>query len=55
MFAGTLQGTGYVDDIGTNAEFGALTGVTVDKALNVFVADYGNSALRMITRNGWNH
>ncbi len=40
---------GYQDGTGTNALFLGPTGVTVDAAGNVFVADSGNDAIREIT------
>jgi serine/threonine-protein kinase len=48
--AGSSPGTGgYQDGTGTNALFLGPTGVTVDGAGNVFVADSGNDAIREIT------
>jgi hypothetical protein len=43
---------GSADGTGSNARFDFPTGVTVDSAGNVFVADTGNSTIRQVTTNG---
>ena len=51
----TLAGNGragFVDGMGTNASFRNPSDVAVDGSGNVYVADQGNNAIRMITSNG---
>ena len=50
----TLAGSfvGSNDGIGTNASFQSPTGIAVDAAGNVYVADTGNSTLRKVTPAG---
>ncbi len=51
----TLAGSGSsgsADGTGTAAQFNDPTGVTVDPQGNVYVADYGNSTVRMLTPAG---
>jgi uncharacterized repeat protein (TIGR02543 family) len=51
----TLAGSGNVGAIngtGTSASFDSPTGVTVDSAGNVYVADYNNHLIRKITPGG---
>jgi kumamolisin len=50
--AGSAQVAGYLDGTGTAAQFDAPTGVTVDSAGNVYVADFGNNVVRKITSAG---
>jgi len=50
----TLAGgqRGSADGTGSAAQFGSLFGVAVDGAGNVYVADFGNNTIRMITPAG---
>jgi sugar lactone lactonase YvrE len=50
--AGTTDGGGYVDARGSAARFSIPTGVAVDAAGNVFVADSANHVIRKITPAG---
>jgi sugar lactone lactonase YvrE len=40
---------GFLNGTGTAAEFSAPYGITVDRARNLYIADYGNSVIRKIT------
>jgi streptogramin lyase len=44
--------TGYIDTVGTLALFNGPTALAVDSKGNVYVADHGNRAIRMITPAG---
>ena len=55
IFAGSSAATGvagFVDGIGTYARFNSPYGLAVDSALNVYVADLDNHAIRKITSAG---
>ena len=49
-FAGSSTGaSGYTDATGTSALFNNPAGIAIDASGNLFVADYGNNAIRKIT------
>lgn len=50
--AGKPGDEGWADGTGSTARFRGPTGVAVDAAGNVFVADYGNHVIRRITPGG---
>lgn len=52
LLAGSIEAGGNVDSTGAGARFGYLTGVTVDPAGNVYVADFGNHTIRKISAGG---
>ena len=51
-FAGTQNTAGLINGTGVAARFNSPRGITVDGAGNVYVADTGNNAIRMITPLG---
>ncbi|MGC2165327.1 MAG: NHL repeat-containing protein [Gallionella sp.] len=51
-FAGTMRSTGAVDGAGTAARFSTVSGIAVDDAGNLFVADTANNAVRKISTTG---
>lgn len=48
-FAGQAYSNGAVDGTGTATRFNWPVGLTIDSSDNLYVADYGNSAIRKIT------
>lgn len=48
-FAGQANSTGAVDGTGTAARFNWPVGITIDSSNNLYVVDYGNSAIRKVT------
>src|ERR1700690_1660972 len=50
--AGQVGMAGLIDGLGTNAEFATPTGIAVDGAGNVYVADVANDVIRQITSAG---
>ena len=52
--AGTAGSSGNADGPGGSAQFGYPTGVAADSAGNVYVADYGNGTIRMLTQTATN-
>ena len=42
---------GFIDAVGANARFNNPTGICIDKAGNIYVADTGNNAIRKIDTN----
>ena len=52
--AGTAGSSGNADGPGNSAQFGYPTGVAADSAGNVYVADYGNGTIRMLTQTATN-
>ncbi len=50
--AGSPGQYGIIDGTGSNARFKGPSGVAVDSAGNVYVADYGNHAIRKVTPAG---
>jgi DNA-binding beta-propeller fold protein YncE len=52
-FAGNIGGRGYVDAlVGTNAKFDNSHGVGTDPVGNIYVADWYNNVIRMISPSG---
>jgi len=51
-FAGQNTPPGYADGAGNGARFNGPSGVVVDAAGNIFVADTGNAVVRKITSGG---
>ena len=52
--AGSTNQTGSADGTGTNAAFNLPTGIAVDDATNVYVADQENNTIRQLTLSGTN-
>ena len=52
--AGLAGNTGTNNGTGGSARFTMPTGITVDSAGNVYVADNGNDLIRELTQNGTN-
>jgi NHL repeat len=46
------NGGDFADGVGTNARFSNITGLAMDKAGNIYVADSGNCAIRKISPAG---
>ena len=51
-FAGKYETSGYVDGVGTKAEFYCPFSLALDKAGNLYVADHYNYRIRKITPDG---
>ena len=51
-YAGSVGSPGFINGLSTEARFNYPSGVTVDLAGNVYVADIANSAIRKIDING---
>jgi len=51
---GCVNAIGSADGSGLSARFGFPTGVTVDNAGNIYVADFGNDTIRRLTGSGLN-
>lgn len=52
LLAGVRGGKGYLDAAGVAARFGYSSGVAVDSAGNVYVADSDNNAIRKVSPTG---
>jgi hypothetical protein len=52
LLAGDIGSSGNVDGTGSAARFSGPSGVTIDSAGNIYVADQGNSTIRKITAAG---
>jgi sugar lactone lactonase YvrE len=50
--AGTAGVQGSADGTATSAQFNGPTGIATDSAGNLYVADYGNGAIRQVTPGG---
>jgi sugar lactone lactonase YvrE len=50
--AGSVGGAGSADGLGVNARFASPSGIAVDPAGNVFVADSANNTVRRISASG---
>lgn len=51
--AGTYAGRGMTDGFGAAASFSSIKGLALDAEGNVYVSDYGNSAIRKVTPEGF--
>ncbi len=49
-FAGSFAG--YIDDLGTAANFNNPIGITIDNSGNLYIGDYFNSVIRKISNTG---
>ncbi|HYD62280.1 MAG TPA: hypothetical protein VEC35_18100 [Noviherbaspirillum sp.] len=52
VIAGTLEGVGHADGAGKDARFSNPTGLAIDEAGNLYVADSMNQVIRKIDVNG---
>src|ERR1017187_7442405 len=50
--AGTAGVSGSADGTGGAASFRIPAGIAVDASTNIYVCDYGNSTIRLVTRTG---
>jgi len=51
-FAGQAGSAGFVNETGTAARFSGPRGLAIDETNNLYVSDYGNSAIRKVTPAG---
>lgn len=52
LFAGAVDGNGYIDGKADVARFGQINGMALDQAGNLYVADDGNHVIRKISAAG---